>query len=241
MLTLIFQSDTGAIAGVAAIQFDDISLSAASTVEIKASSSVTLDNTAIASTATVALTGQAAVSLADTSLSTSAALAIQATQSTVLADAAIVSTAQLPLVASAAIALDAVSLSASSLVVNNAYAAIVLDDIGLVFDSTIRLPNYDADGPRKRKDRRRSARQESERRLNLALQKALEPKGRRKVDKTPWLAEPILLPPALDVPDYNPVLAGLYDEMTRLQRELAAIKFNREQEEADIELLLMAL
>lgn len=91
------------------------------------------------------------------------------------------------------------------------------------------------------RSRRKSQHKDRERLLDLAIEKALEPPPGPQIDRTPWLFEPVALPDLLDVPEYNPVLAGLYDQAADLQSQLARLKFDRAQEDDDIELLLMAL
>lgn len=105
------------------------------------------------------------------------------------------------------------------------------------------LPNNDrGDYPALREPApRRKSRRENERPLDIALAKAFEEKRRPVQKHVPWLAEPIAPPPLIDAPEFNPTLAALHGEMANLQAQLARIQFNRAQEEADDELLLLAL
>ena len=95
---------------------------------------------------------------------------------------------------------------------------------------------------RKKRDGKSRSRRERERLLDQALAKAFEPKrGPPRPKPLPWLAEAVPEPVALPVPEFNPVLAGTAPQFRALEQQLAALQFNRQQEEADIELLLMSL
>lgn len=90
--------------------------------------------------------------------------------------------------------------------------------------------------------KRRQSRKERERRLDLALVKAFEPKrGPKRPKPEPWLAEQIVVPEPLPVPEFNPQIAGLSDYVADLQRQLAQRKFDLAQMDADDELLLLSL
>lgn len=96
-------------------------------------------------------------------------------------------------------------------------------------------------GPPEYKKHKRKTKKERERLLDQALAKAFDPKRPTVVDRTPWLAEPVPDVILLDQPEFNPRLAALQGEAQRIQAQLSQIQFNRAQEEADIDLLLMAL
>lgn len=106
-------------------------------------------------------------------------------------------------------------------------------------------PNHDPKAgswaPTKTHGKKKRSKKEEERILDLALAKAFEPKRSTLVDRTPWLIEPVPDAILIDRPEFNPRLAALHGEAQRIQAQLAQIQFNRAQEEADIELLLMAL
>lgn len=241
MLTLIFQS-VDAIAGASDIQLDATSLVATSVVEIHAQSSQTLDEVSLSGAATVDLAATASINLDATSLATTGATEIVASSSIGLDDVSLSASGSLALSGAASVALDDVSILASAIVITNGAANIALDNVGLVFDSTIRLPNYDSDGFSKpRRNEKERSRKKSERRLDIAIAKAIEEKTKIHIDRRPWHAAPVVPPASLVVPEFNPRLAALDNEMSRLIHEIEVIKFNRAQEEADIELLLMAM
>lgn len=96
-------------------------------------------------------------------------------------------------------------------------------------------------GPPEPKKHKRTSKRERERLLDQALAKAFDTKQTPIIDRMPWLAEPIPEAIRLKEPEFNPVLASLHGDMANLQAQLAQLQFNRAQEEADIELLLMAL
>jgi len=87
----------------------------------------------------------------------------------------------------------------------------------------------------------RKSRRERERALDLAITKATEPKRRIVISQEPWLAEPIMPPAVLPVPEFNPELAALAGRAALIQSEIDRLKFIREQEDADIELLLLSI
>ena len=96
--------------------------------------------------------------------------------------------------------------------------------------------------PPAHKRRHRPTRKERERLLDQALAKAFEPKkGPKRPPAEPWLAEPVFVPPALEIPEFNPQIADLSNYVTHLQQQLAQRKFELSQIEADDELLLLSL
>ena len=95
----------------------------------------------------------------------------------------------------------------------------------------------------KKKRLRKSPRQRQESEIEAALARALEPPQKRKkvqVGET-WFAEPIAIPPALNVPVFDPVLAALHGDIARITDELARVKELALHEDGDIELLLLTI
>lgn len=119
-----------------------------------------------------------------------------------------------------------------------AFQANAFQNNAFQINSAIIIGNDHGDWPSRSKTRSKKQRERS---LDLAIEKATEPKRRKVVKELPWLAEPILTPVALPVPEFNPTLAALADRATQIQARIDQLNFNRTQEEADIELLLLAL
>ncbi len=143
--------------------------------------------------------------------------------------------------ASLSVTLDDATISAAAIVINQGIVGVTLDDATVAFDSTIRLPNNGGFAPERKSGRKKRSRKEADRLLEQALAKAFDPKRSTVIDRMPWLAEPIPETILLEQPEFNPRLAALQGEAQRIEAQLAQIQFNRAQEEADIELLLMAL
>lgn len=114
-------------------------------------------------------------------------------------------------------------------------------DDTLFADATLRLPQTGAWAPSKVGKKKRTKKEE-ERLLEQALAKAFESKrGPKRHVPEPWLAESVIVPEPLELPEFNPRLAGLSDYVADLQTQLAQRKFDLSQMEADDELLLLSL
>jgi hypothetical protein len=195
----------------------------------------------LSATATVALTGTASLTEASDTLAATGALAIVGTEAGQEEPDTVIAAGALEISATLAITEDDDTL-VSTLAYSplNGVLNVTEDDDTLFADSTIRLPQTGAWAPEEKKSKRKS-KKERERLLDQALAKAFESKRAPIIDRMPWLAEPIPEAVLLEAPEFNPTLAALQGEAQRLQDQLAQLQFNRAQEEADIELLLMAL
>lgn len=222
---------------------DDASLAATGTIAVAASATVTLDDATLAGTGTIALAASLSSTLDDVTLAAIVALDSFATLDVTLDDLSAAGVSDIDIAATDATTLDDATLSATATVGLAGTLDATLDDLGLSFDSTIRLPNTDSDGPdvERRKRRRKSRFREGQDALEKALAKAFDESRGRPPDKTPWLAEEIVLPPLASVPEHNERLASLGNYVEQLKRDIENRKFLLAQEEADIELLLMSL
>ena len=119
--------------------------------------------------------------------------------------------------------------------------AFQLDTFQIV-DGPIHDPKAGSWAPTKTHGKKKRSKKEEERILDLALAKAFEPKrGPKQPVPEPWLAELVVVPDTLDVPEFNPRITELSGYVADLQRQLAQRKFELSQMEADDELLLLSL
>lgn len=224
------------------VTLDDATLVSTGAVAVTGEVTASLDDATLAATGTGELSGQVAAVLQDAALSATGKLDITGQEAGQLDDAALLATSELALAGEVTALLQDATLEAAA---NSELSGIVtatLDDATLFADSTLRLPQTGAWAPPARSKPKKKSRQEQERLLDLALAKAFEPKrGPKRPKPEPWLAEPIIVPDALPVPEFNPRLAGLTDYVADLQRQLAQRKFELSQIDADDELLLLSL
>lgn len=111
-----------------------------------------------------------------------------------------------------------------------------------ILDDSLSDGGGDYGAYRQRQGTKKKSKKERERLLDQALAKAFEPKrGPKRPPPEPWLAEPVIVPAPLPIPEFNPAVADLSSYVTQLQQQLAQRKFELSQMEADDELLLLSL
>lgn len=217
-------------------------VSSSATLAISASGAVTEAADTSAATGAVSISAAASIAEASDTLTATAGLAIAGQESSQEASDTVVGTGTLAISGTLASAEqdDTLSGTIGYTPLNGSLDA-TEDNDTLFADSTLRLPQTGAWAPSGKGKPKKKTRREQERLLDQALAKAFEPKRGPKRNLDPWLAEPVLVPEPLPVPEFNPQIADLSDYVASLQRQLAQRKFEISQMEADDELLLLSL
>jgi hypothetical protein len=211
-------------------------------VQLFGAVTATLDDAVLTATGKVDIAATLSATLANVALSSTAALDIVASLSSTLDDATLVAAFTVGAEAESSVTLDDVTCTATAVVETRASVNATLEDCALHFDSTIRL-NIDADAggyPEHKPKKKRKTQKDKERELEKILDLVLAPKRTPQVKEGPWLLEPIPEPIVLPIPEFNPRIVALNNEVERLRAELEHTRFLQAQEEADMELLLLA-
>jgi hypothetical protein len=234
--------------GAVTATLDDAVLTATGKVDIAATLSATLANVALSSTAALDIVASLSSTLDDATLVAAFTVETEAESSVTLDDVTCVAAAALQI--SAVLGSRAVggSTYGAATYSEGPYGALarrgggVLEDCTLHADSTISL-NIDADAggyPEHKPKKKRKTQKDKERELEKILDLVLAPKRTPQVKEGPWLLEPIPEPIVLPIPEFNPRIVALNNEVERLRAELEHTRFLQAQEEADMELLLLA-